>query len=379
MAAAQLKVCFVSLQSRGAFAGDAAAKIGGAEMQIRRLALYLAARGDFQVHVIVEDTGQPEREVFDGVTLHRLTQPAERPSRAGRVLRKALSAGHLYLLAKKLEADIYVQRGAGAETGLTAWAARRCRRPFVFMLANDWETQPPWSSRGGTTGRLFRTGLRRAAAVICQHEGQREALRTVFELESEIIPNAYDFPQPTAQPGTGVLWIGRCTEQKHPLRLLELARRLPQIPVHMIAKTTPHEPGLAKQIAHAAAARPNVTFTPGLPPDQTAAAYAAASLLVNTSDFEGMPNTFLEAAGHGLALLALHVDPAGLFTREGAGFCAEGSMDRLADEIARLHADPVAWHELAARGRAILSERHALAKIGPAFAALLQRLAASRL
>lgn len=371
-----LRVCFVLLQARGAFTGEAGAKIGGAEMQIRHLTRYLAASGDFAPSVIVEDSGQPDEEVFDGVTLLKLAQPREGAGALARARRKLFSALSLGRMARRTPADIFVQFCAGAETGIVARAVRRSARPFVYMLASDAETAPPWSAGGGLTQRLFRGGVAGAQAIIAQHEAQAAGVRRAFGREARVIASAYDFPQPVARAGQGVVWIGRCSPEKDPLRLLDLARRLPQVPFHLVAKPVPHEAELVERVEREAAELPNVRFTPGLPPGDIPAALAAASMLVNTSQFEGMPNTFLEAAGHGLALLALNVDPAGLFTREAAGVHAQGSVTALETAIQRLQGDAAAWETQSKHGREVLHARHALELIGPQFAAMLRDVAA---
>jgi glycosyltransferase involved in cell wall biosynthesis len=364
-------VCFVSLQARGAFLPVSGAKIGGAETQIRRLAVALAADPAFSIHVIVEDSGQAEREEVDGVTLWRLAQPPEKPSATGRAWRRLVSGMSLRRLARRIRADVYVQRSAGAETGLVERAAHAVGGRFIYMMANDWELERPWSAGGGLSALLFRRGLRRADAIVAQHSGQREELLRVFGLQSETIPSLYDFPDQPPPAGDAVLWIGRCVRQKHPERLLELARRLPDARFIMVAPRAAQEADVFERTKRDAASLANLLFIPGATPAELEAIYPRGAVLVNTSDREGMPNVLIEAAAHGLALAALSIDPEGMFTRHGAGIVAGGDLDRLAGRIEPLLDDPALLAELAGRAFDWMRVRHSPPSVLPRLKQLL--------
>ena len=95
---------------------------------------------------------------------------------------------------------------------------------------------------------------------------------------------------------------------KRPELLLELARRLPQRRFVMIGGAgsggllAPR--GYFERIRDQAAALPNVEFKGFLPFEQADAWFDHARVFVNTSRFEGMPNTFLQAWARGVPTLA---------------------------------------------------------------------------
>ena len=51
--------------------------------------------------------------------------------------------------------------------------------------------------------------------------------------------------------------------------------------------------------------------------------------LVNTSDYEGFPNTFIEAAINYTSILSLNSDPNDMLSAHGAGFVCHGSTEKL--------------------------------------------------
>jgi len=368
----QTRICFVSLPARGAFIPGAGSRIGGAEVQVKHLATYIASREGFEAHVIVENSGQPEREVVDGVTLWRLAQPPERASVMGSAWRKIGSAVNLWRRIRSLRAGAYAQFSAGAETGIVQHAAHSIGAAFVYRISSDSECEPPWSRGGGIVAWLYRRGLARADAVISQHSAQQEAARRTFGRETVVVPSVFPFPPFEPAEGTMVLWAGRCGAPKRPGLLLQLARALPGAQFLMVAPPSDREEALFERIRSEAAALPNVEFLPGVAHGEIAVQYRRAAILVNTSDYEGMPNTFLEAAAYGLAIVSLNADPDGMLAKEAAGICAEGDFDRLERDIRHLCADVSRRNDLAQRGREILVARHDVRHVGPKFLHLVQ-------
>lgn len=357
-----MNICLVSLQARGALMPGCARKIGGAERQIAMLGRALAQRGH-RVTVVVEDEGQRPRETADGVTLVKLPQPPEQPTVVGRLWRRIVSGRRLGRLLRELRADVYIQMTAGAETGITQAAAAATGAPFVYLFANDDEFGPPWRRGGGLAGRLFRRGVGRAMVVVAQNEQQAEWCDRQYGRTAVAMPSMFEFgPGPYAE-GRALLWLARCHRQKRPDLLLDLAERLPGREFIMAASPSEAEPDLFERIRKRAEAMDNVEFHPGVAPDRTRGLYRRAAVLVCTSDYEGLPNTFMEAADAGVAILSLKVDPGGVLSRERTGLLAGGDPGRLAELAERLLEEETLRGELVARARRIYRERHDLEQV----------------
>src|SRR5260221_11353100 len=81
--------------------------------------------------------------------------------------------------------------------------------------------------------------------------------------------------------------------------------------------------------------------------------YGRAKLLVNTSDVEGFPNSYLQAWIRGVPVVTL-IDPDRVIEREGLGIAVrtpEG-LPAAADALLR---QPVAWRAASARCRAFMA------------------------
>jgi glycosyltransferase involved in cell wall biosynthesis len=250
------------------------------------------------------------------------------------------------------------------------------------MMASDSEVVPPWSRGGGLTEHSFRWGLRRADVITVQHAEQLASVTRVFGRSAIEMPNVFEFSDAAHESEgiarSGALWVGRARRLKGPHHFLELARRMPQFQFTLVALPTETEPDFARQIEVQAATLSNVEFYPGLDPKELVSIYRRRSVLVNTSDYEGLPNTFIEAAANGLALASLRVDPGGMFSQERAGVAADGDMDRLTNLLSELLTDEVGRTRWAERAREFLKSRHNLHEVGPRFVQLLQAAARFR-
>ncbi|MCA1656367.1 MAG: glycosyltransferase, partial [Actinobacteria bacterium] len=117
----------------------------------------------------------------------------------------------------------------------------------------------------------------------------------------------------------------------------------------------------------------NVCLAPPRPRDELIALYARAVAVVNTSGFEGFPNTFMEAWACGVPVLSLSVDPDGVIERHGLGGVAHGSLERLA-ELGRSYWMRRGGLEAGAAGKEYIRRAHDPRRIGDAWLDLVRGL-----
>jgi glycosyltransferase involved in cell wall biosynthesis len=154
------------------------------------------------------------------------------------------------------------------------------------------------------------------------------------------------------------LWVGRLAPYKNPGAFVELARRLPEARFVMVAAPSPLEGPLRAELEAAARELPNLEVIPGLARPDVLDRLRRAVALVSTSDYEGMPNVFLEAWSRGAPVLALNHDPDDLIADHGLGTFAAGSPDRLARAAAELWRGREDQDELAARCQGFVRDEH---------------------
>jgi glycosyltransferase involved in cell wall biosynthesis len=368
-----MKVCIVSLNIVPFFVRTPESKFGGAETQAGFLARAFESAGATVGFVVAN------RQPCDA-----LPYPSENAyfSREGwpglRFLHPRLS-GTLDAL-ERADADVYYQRNAGAVTGTASWFCRRHGRVFVYGAGSDSDFSlrdviiPSWRDR-----LMYMYGLRRADGVVVQNEQQAVACRAAIGREPRVIPNGITPSNgyaPGAEKGPVVAWVGALREVKQPAAFLELARRLPGIRFVMVGGPVDSDPGHAARVREDAKSISNLTLTGRVSQDEVARILSQASVLVNTSRYEGFPNAFLEAWAAGLPIVSL-VDVDDVIAREQVGVVCN-DVDSLARELSGLMDDPARRRQMGERARVLVERRYGADVLGPQYLAYFDELLSQR-
>ncbi len=355
---APLRVCVVAHAAYGAMVHDPRRHVGGVERQTTLLSRWLAARGH-DVSLVTWDEGQEDGACVDGVRLFR-TCRRDQGLPGLRFVHPRWTG--LAAALRRADADVYYHNCAEYVTGQVALWSRRRGRAFVYGAASDTDCDPRLPALPKRRERvLYRYGLRHADRVIVQTRAQQRRLRDGFGLEALVLPLPCPGPSPAEYTprerplsGAPVLWVGRVAREKRPDRLLDVAAARPDLSFQLVgpAGTTAH----ARDVLERARGTANVTVHGPVGRDELARLYRQALCLVSTSDYEGFPNTFLEAWSHGLPVVST-VDPDGLIGRLGLGGVAADARG-LAAAIGALAGAPHAWARASAQARAYYLQNH---------------------
>jgi glycosyltransferase involved in cell wall biosynthesis len=362
-------LCFVAPHAWPVISADARIEeVGGAEVQQCFLARLFAAHG-YRVSMICLDYGQPDRTVIDGVTVHKAYRP-----HAGvpllRFLHPRLTG--LWRALHSVDADIYYCRAVGMLPGVVAAFCRRHGKRSVYAAASNMDFLPGEGGeiRYARDRWLYRRGLARVDRIVAQNEAQRAACLATYGRKALVIPSCY---QPPAKRVGGqadyVLWVGTIRAGKRPGLLLELAARLPHRRFVMIGGPGRGEAPLFARMRREAAGLANLEFTGFVPLAQVESRFDAARVLVNTSVFEGMPNTFLQAWARGVPTLAT-VEVGTPVHKQFSG------VEEGAREIEVLFADQNMWDSLSTRCREYFERTHSGAETLERYGRLFDELVA---
>lgn len=357
------RICFVAHFAYGALAGGDSGHIGGVERQTSLMAKWLATRG-YRVSLITWDEGQEDGVEIDGVRVFKVCrQDAGVPGL--RFFWPRWSS--LNAALKRADADIYYQNCGEYITGQVALWCRRHGRKFVYSVASDPDCDVRLPEMTKLRERvLYRYGLKHADRVIVQTRKQQEMLRGGFARESTVIPMPCPGPsdsdyagcEPSRNGSQRVLWIGRVCEVKRPDRLLDLAETCPELHFDFVGPASDTE--YATEVCRRAKTIANVTLHGPASRQRVAEFYRQAKLMCCTSDFEGFPNTFLEAWSYGVPIVST-VDPDNLIAEKGLGKVG-ADVSELTQGIRELLQSPAHWHKASQTARAYYATTHAVDK-----------------
>lgn len=381
-----IRVCLISPLGYGLYNPESGYPFGGAEVQFFLLARELSADPILEVLVLTTVAERPGAERYGSLTLvkrrgrKRLAVPAGRGWLAR--LRAARRYGAAFFemrrLMRTIDADVYLHAGSGVEVGAYALICRLLRRRFVWVVASSEDLARPGGLVTGPLQRLFPTGVILADAVVCRTKEQQRLLRTRYRRDGVLIRTGHPVAPQAPDRKSTVLWVGRIHPIKQPELFLALAERLPQEPCVMVAMRNEAHEGLWNVVRDRAAALPNLTVHEDVPWHEVGRLFEDAKLLVNTSTYEGFPNTFVQAALHGTPILSWGVDPDGVLSRQEIGRCAGRSFDVLVEEATRLCRSVSLREELGARARRYASAHHDLNLTVDRFKRLVKSLARVR-
>lgn len=352
-------VCFVAPTAWPLFSGDKEIPVvGGAEVQQSLIAPALAKRG-FKVSMIALDYGQEDRTTLKDVTVHKLYKP-DAGIPVVRFIYPRLTT--LWRVLGEVGADIYYQRSAAALTGFLAAYCKRHGKRAIYSGASDVDFLPTHPDIRYTRDRyIFQYGLRTVDRIFAQNATQQAWARANFGLDSVHVPNCYDAPAGAkADPNGYVLWVATVREQKRPELFLELARRMPHHRFVMVGGHDTDRIGMEyiNHVREALKTLPNVEYRGFMPFADADRVFDGARVLVNTSSYEGFPNTFLQGWSRGVPTVAF-VD-TGSRDREGPVYDVAADLDSAARNVERLMTDDAAWTKASARVLAHFSRHHSL-------------------
>lgn len=188
-----------------------------------------------------------------------------------------------------------------------------------------------------------------------------------------ILPRAVER---TAAKTVDFLWVARCQPIKQPHRFLDLAESLPEARCEMICPR--EDAALWDTVQARAATLPNVAFHNGVPYREVQAHYDAARVFVNTSTFEGWPNSFIQAGLGEAAILSLQVRPDKIFSDYELGACVNGDQSEFVDTARRWLGETKLTEHMGREAGRFVAELHSNARETDAFLAGLPPLSSRK-
>lgn len=261
----------------------------------------------------------------------------------------------------RLNVDLLALFGVHDPTAGIVRSARDAGIRSVVFATSDDDVARAMASHVPRRRDLWRHrwALLNADAVVVQTEFQQQCLRAAGQ-RAYLVRNPIDTQ---CQPATAVpwsqrryiLWVGRAdTDSKRADLCLQVASRCPDVPFLVVMN-----PGHAQTTARLRSQVPdNVRLLEHVPWADSDSLYREARALLNTSESEGFPNAFLQAAKHSVPIVSRRVDPDQVLSRHRIGLVAGDSVDSLVEIVGRIYREPDTFQDFAARARRYVVSFH---------------------
>ena len=369
------KICIVGLDDYAMLTGDVSyGHIGGESVQHVLLARAWRDLG-LDVSIVVHDHGQPRVTTVDGIRAVAAF-PRNGGMRVLRFLHPRLTG--VTRAMREVDADVYYQSPAAPWSGVAVWFARRFQKRSVLRIASDSDClkgRQPMRHRRDRW--LFDYGVRHASLIAAQTEQQRALLERHYGVHSETLNIAVETPHasPARRKDIDVVWVGNLRPVKRPDVALEVARRLPHYRFAIVGGSVPRAKAYFDRIASEAKELPNVVMTGGVSYQDVGEWFDRSRVHLNTSDYEGFPNTFLQAWIRGVPV-ASFFDPDGLIERRDLGRrCTD--VDGMCAALEELLRDPAACATIGERARAFVTSQYSAREVALEYLKLLDHPTAS--
>lgn len=206
-------------------------------------------------------------------------------------------------------------------------------------------------------GKLFQVGLKNSHQIIAQSKEQQRLLRETFQKDSTVMASSYPIPKLKKVVKNSILWVARAVEWKRPELFIEVARQLPNYQFVMVCPKD-LKPEYYKQIKEIASKQGNLEFFDQIPFRKIDRFFREARIFVNTSTYEGFPNTFVQAAMNRTPIASLHVNPDDFLNEYQCGFCSHGDLRGLVSWIKRLSEDQSLYNQFSANAYRYAKHQH---------------------
>ena len=360
-----MKILFLSSYAHLVLERSTSRVSGGAELQVALLSRELARRGH-DVVIVGGDTGQQDGIVIEGVKI-----------RSGGQFHSGNPAAMLGSIPR-ICSVIREERPTWVFLlGWTAWMAMIVALRGLlgyragFICGLDSELTGDFRRENPLRGGLFEWGVAHCDLRYAMTEHQRALFTkrgwSCAMYRNLILPRAFE---QAGGKNVDFLWVSRCQPVKRPQIFLDLVEAMPGSSFEMVCPREDAE--LWESVAKRAASLPNLRFIEKVPYHEIQSHYDDARIFVNTSEWEGWPNSFIQAGLGRVALLSLVVNPDGIFESFGLGCYAAGDFGKLKSHASFMLADESRLARMQTESARFVEEMHDNAKETEAFLAAIE-------
>ena len=339
---------------------------GGAEIQILYL-INACKQQNWEIHYIFEDKGTDIKNK-ENIVLHPLCK-----------MKNYKFCGKGWFLYEKqilrelnaIKPDTIYTRIGSSWIGIATSYAKNHKVKHAHALASDSSVtrkllgKPLYPLFSQIETYYINKGLVGADVIIAQNVFQQQMLSKRYGKESILVnqmtPSVDESCLQKKYNKIKIIWVANFKELKHPELFVQLAKDLKghsdRIEMYMCGRSTSKYNNLLQDLNHI----DYLNYLGSLDQEQVFDLMNEAHILVNTSEYEGFSNTFVQAWMRKVVVVSMNSNPSDILTSQGIGFLTP-NMTNLVATIHKLIEHPEIISELGEKSYQYALENHDLNK-----------------
>ncbi len=326
------KICFFSPASYPFFDKNSETAHGGAEMQMFLLAEYLSKNTEYNIIFFAGNKITPEIKNQTKINLLKSIDLKQKEN----IFIKLIKSIRFFIHLIRLKPDVLISTNASAIVGIGAFYCNTFNKKFIYRTSSLIDVNEEYAKNNGISGKIYKYGLINATKIITQNENHKKLLKENHNIDATVLKNIFKVSEQNISEKKHILWVSRFAKMKNPELFFEIAKQFPDKKFVMICPHNTENIQDWKKLKKEAGKIKNLTFFNKVPFAEIQKYFDKAELFVNTSDFEGFPNTFLQAAQSKTPIISLNVNPDNFITEYNCGIFAEGNFDKMLSEMKAL-------------------------------------------
>jgi glycosyltransferase involved in cell wall biosynthesis len=338
--------------SSAIFDGKSTETFGGATVQMFLLAKEFSNYDDIDVSCLVVNFGRKDGEVINGLKIYNTF------SKKDNLFIKIIK---FHKAIHKVKTSVIIQHGLTIFSCLLAVYCKVFGTKFVYMFASDVESDGCYQ-RTNKKALLFKLLIRCADVLITQNQYQYRKIFTDYSRKTNILYSGFPIKKLLNTNRDFMLWIGRAEKLKNPLKFIDLASLNPDHKFVMVCNNSVGLEDYFDRMKYLADGVKNIEFISHVPFSKINAYFRGAKLLVNTSDYEGFPQVFIQAAMNNVPIISLNVNPDNFITKYNCGVVCDGDELFMNQSIQSVIRDPQKYNQLSKNAYNYAKENHDIKK-----------------
>lgn len=278
----------------------------------------------------------------------------------------------LYYAIKYYQPDIVFLICSGLITGVMAIFSKWLGIPFVNIVACDTDADGRYKDLLRYIEiKLYEYAIENAEQIIVQNNYQKKEIHKKWKDKKIALvhnPFFYENALPKIEPKnkrTYIAWIGRFQYQKNLPDLLNIIKETPNMEFRIAGTLSAKSSSSIKKTVEDIANCKNVKLLGYISRSGIIPFLANALVLLNTSHYEGFPNTFLESFAAGTPVVTNRIDPDNIITNNEIGIVAQNCEEIPEKLNEMLHKND--YNEMAERCRHYVLKNHNFITIAEKF------------